>query len=434
PQPPATPLPDRGVTPTPGQTGSRPPVTGTAAPTPPRPSGAYPQNVQPQAPWQPPQGPHQGMTPPAAHPTQSRRSGPPSAEHPAPPTAERPGTGRPTAPPTAGAPAPDSRKTGPPPTGTQLRPTGSGPSGGTRPGTGPLQPKTGPRTTPGQAFQAQAAPPKSKLPLILGAAGLVVVVVVLILLFATGKSPEPTPGPEKPASPETPGPEKTASFTEQMGMKFVKVAAGKFKMGSDTGKDDEKPAHDVTISRDLFVSTTEVTEKQWRTVLGEGPATARGDEYPVEVSWEDAQRFLKALGEKTGKTFRLPTEAEWEYACRAGESGDYYWGGAFSPDHCWFNGNSGGKPQPVGGRKPNAWGLFDMAGNVYEWCQDWKSDDFYAKSPPADPKGPDSGEYRILRGGSWDSAEDECRSAYRAFMKPTVAGAGFRVVTNDPVP
>ncbi|MDP8288063.1 MAG: formylglycine-generating enzyme family protein [Candidatus Electryonea clarkiae] len=208
-------------------------------------------------------------------------------------------------------------------------------------------------------------------------------------------------------------------------------------MGSpsdESGRDgDEGPQHQVTISS-FQMMTTEVTQAQWEAVMGSNPAKFKGSNLPVEqVSWNDVQDFLKKLNQSDpGKGYRLPTEAEWEYACRAGTTTRYYSGKSESDlaSVGWYNGNSGKKTHPVGQKKENAWGLYDMHGNVNEWCKEWYDGDYYDSSPTTDPQGASSGPYRVLRGGSWGSYARGCRSALRNGTIPDNRDYvnGFRVV------
>lgn len=202
------------------------------------------------------------------------------------------------------------------------------------------------------------------------------------------------------------------------GMKFMRIPAGSFQMGSKKGYRDETPVHRVTISRPFYLQTTEVTQRQWQTVMGNNPSHFKnGDDYPVEqVSWNNAQEFLQKLNAlDPGKNYRLPTEAEWEYACRAGTTGARY--GNFS-DIAWYGGNSGKQTHPVGRKQPNAWGLYDMLGNVWEWCADWYGENYYANSPATDPRGPSSGSARVLRGGGWYFNVNNSRCANRNWCNP----------------
>ena len=172
---------------------------------------------------------------------------------------------------------------------------------------------------------------------------------------------------------------------------------------------------------------TEVTQEMWESVMGDNPSYNKGTNLPVEdVSWEDCQEYIKKLnqtgGIPSGYKLSLPTEAQWEYACRAGSTGAY--GGTGDLDEMgWYYDNSGGETHEVRGKKPNAWGLYDMHGNVWEWCQDWYDYGYYEKSPDQDPPGPGSGSSRVYRGGSWYSNARDCRSAIRSRYAPGYRGS-----------
>jgi serine/threonine protein kinase/formylglycine-generating enzyme required for sulfatase activity len=235
-------------------------------------------------------------------------------------------------------------------------------------------------------------------------------------------------------------------------MTFVLIPAGEFLMGSPASTSPEQlhklyggnldwyqrefPQHRVKISKPFWLGKTEVTQEQWEAVMGNNRSKFAGrPKNPVEqVSWNHCQGFLKKLTAKFKKPFRLPTEAEWEYACRAGTPTQFYFGDsqATLPQHAWFNSNSSGSTQPVGSKKPNAWGLHDMAGNVREWCEDWFGADYYGSSPALDPRGPTEGRYRVVRGGGWNYYPYLCRSAARFWNPPAFAGSnfGFRVVVS----
>jgi formylglycine-generating enzyme required for sulfatase activity len=186
-------------------------------------------------------------------------------------------------------------------------------------------------------------------------------------------------------------------------------------MGSTTGSSDEKPLHSVTISKGFYMGKFEVTQKEWVAIMGSNPSYFEGDNRPVErVSWNDVQEFIKKLNAKEGgDKYRLPTEAEWEYACRAGSNGKWHFGDNENQlgDYAWYTANSGNETKPVGQKKPNAFGLHDMHGNVWEWCQDWYGKDYYGNSPKTDPTGPSSGSYRVYRGGSWPDTAPDARCA-----------------------
>jgi formylglycine-generating enzyme required for sulfatase activity len=192
---------------------------------------------------------------------------------------------------------------------------------------------------------------------------------------------------------------------------------------------DDKPAHRVTITRPFYVGRTEVTQAQWQAVMGGTPSLFTGAALPVEqVSWNDCQAFVKKVSAAAGQTCRLPSEAEWEYACRAGSGSAYSFGDdeAQLGAHAWFDANSASTTHPVGGKKPNRWGLHDMHGNVWEWCQDWHGD--YGSVSQEDPDGAEKGGLRVLRGGGWDFNPVHCRSAYRIRLDGRSGLIGFRVV------
>jgi len=218
-------------------------------------------------------------------------------------------------------------------------------------------------------------------------------------------------------------------------MEFVLVPAGSYVMGSAdiAGEEDEFPAHPVTISRPFYLGRCEVTQAQWQRVMGDNPSRFPGPQRPVDtVSWSDCQRFLARLAALTGKRFALPTEAQWEYAARAGTSTRWSSGDdeARLADYAWIGTNSGGATRPVATRKPNAWGLCDMAGNVWEWCADWYGKHAYEGGAAVDPTGPATGSSRILRGGGWGESPGSARPAYRNAEGPDTRndGTGLRCV------
>ncbi|MDD2716995.1 MAG: SUMF1/EgtB/PvdO family nonheme iron enzyme [Candidatus Wallbacteria bacterium] len=207
-------------------------------------------------------------------------------------------------------------------------------------------------------------------------------------------------------------------------MEFVYIQSGSFTMGgpaSEGGGSNERPTHEVHITKGFWLGKTEVTQAQWLQIMGNTPSyfPAGYPNCPVEqVSWTDCQSFITSLEVHGYGTFRLPTEAEWEYACRAGTATAYYWGAAMNGAYCWYTVNSSSKTHDAGGTTPNFWGLYDMAGNVWEWCNDWYLSNYYSTSPADDPQGPVSGSYRVMRGGSWYSTDHDCRSAIRPFNSP----------------
>jgi formylglycine-generating enzyme required for sulfatase activity len=228
-----------------------------------------------------------------------------------------------------------------------------------------------------------------------------------------------------------------ATFINSIGMVFVLIPAGEFMMGSHDGDYDERPVHQVRLSQPFYLGKYEVTQGQWQAVMGRNPSHFTGDpNLPVEqVSWEEVQTFVRALNVKEGVTvYRLPTEAEWEYAARAGSTTTYSFGNKASKlgDYAWYGDNAEGRTHPVGQRKPNAWGLYDMHGNVWEWVQDWYGP--YDVDEVTDPPGPSEDSYRIYRGGGWGTFAGNCRSSERNFDTPDtrLAGLGFRLLRAAP--
>ncbi len=220
-------------------------------------------------------------------------------------------------------------------------------------------------------------------------------------------------------------------------LEMVLIPTGEFLMGSpDSGKDaypNEKPQHRVQIAKPFYLGKYPVTQEQWEAVMGNNPSDFKGPKNPVEcVSWEDCRGFVGKLNAKIGGgKFSLPTEAQWEYACRAGSTTRYYFGDDESRlgEYAWYKENSGNQTHPVGLKKPNAWGLYDMHGNVWEWCHDWYHGGYYANSRTDDPRGPDAGSYRVNRGGGRGDAAGGCRSAERDGGTPGLLGTtlGLRV-------
>ncbi len=241
---------------------------------------------------------------------------------------------------------------------------------------------------------------------------------------------------------QTPDP----SFTNHFGMTFVFIRAGSFLMGShlsEAGRDDDERLHRVTLTRGFYLQTTEVTQGQWRQVMGDNPSkfSGCGSDCPVEqVSWNDAQRFIQKLNQIGGRVkYRLPTEAEWEYAARAGTETAFYWGNEVGCSKANYGsgyileckGKNPGQTMRVGSFPPNPWGLHDMHGNVWEWCQDW-----YGADPSGSvttPERASSGLSRVLRGGGWRYFAWACRSANRHRSRPgsSFDSLGFRVA-GDP--
>jgi WD40 repeat protein len=234
---------------------------------------------------------------------------------------------------------------------------------------------------------------------------------------------------------------------EVQGIKFQRIRAGKFLMGSPDSDGDaqseEKPQHLVRITRPFYLGVYPVTQSQYEALMGKNRSFFKGDgSRPIEVvSWEDANAFCQKLtgevpDEWRGSVCRLPTEAEWEYACRAGTSTRYCFGDddAGLGDYAWFRDNSGNATRSVGGKLPNAWGLYDTHGNVSEWCQDWYDDKYYASCPGEDPVGPSQASCRVFRGGSWILFAGACRAACRDGLAPSSrpGDVGFRVALIPP--
>ncbi len=217
---------------------------------------------------------------------------------------------------------------------------------------------------------------------------------------------------------------------------FALIPAGTFQMGSTNGLSDEVPVHSVTLTNSFRMQKTEVTQGQWRQVMGTSPSafSSCGDNCPVEsVSWDDVQRFLVVLNQQNpGKGYRLPSEAEWEYAARAGTTGDYNVTGQPVEALGWVFGYSSGRTWPVAQKVSNLFGIFDMHGNVWEWVQDWYSDSYYSIGVSQNPTGPANGSFRVLRGGSWYTVPGEARSAMRFGMPILYRDntIGFRLVRN----
>ena len=234
-------------------------------------------------------------------------------------------------------------------------------------------------------------------------------------------------------------------ITNSIGVKLVLIPKGTFMMGSPESEQlrhEDETQHKVTISKGYYLGVYEVTQAQYEKVIGKNPSHFQGAivgnenaDLPVEnVSWDDAVEFCKKLSDlpdekKAGRVYRLPTEAEWEYACRAGSKTAYLFDDeeGLLPEYGWFNRNSSNRTHSVGLLEPNAWGLYDMHGNAWEWCSDRYGE--YPKGAVSDPTGPKVGSYRVYRGGSWFSAAANCRSACRGRFDPSdrINFNGFRV-------
>ena len=220
------------------------------------------------------------------------------------------------------------------------------------------------------------------------------------------------------------------------GVEMILVPGGPFEMGSAQQREIDEPLHQVYVAP-FYVDKYEVTQAEYERVMGTNPSRWKGAKNPVEqIRWTNAVEYCNARSRLEGLQpaydpqtwecdfqadgYRLPTEAEWEYAARAGTNTEYFFGDGHAQlkDYAWFKENCTRRPRPVGSREPNPWGLYDVYGNVWEWCHDFYGEDYYRASPERDPQGPAEGENRVVRGGCWNSRPDECRSAYRNYEDP----------------
>ena len=230
----------------------------------------------------------------------------------------------------------------------------------------------------------------------------------------------------------------TIPVMDGISIDMVRVEAGTFTMGATAEMKkpgvDEKPTHRVTLTNDYYIGKYEVTQALWKAVMGNDSSYFKGDNLPVDqVSWDDCQEFISKLNRITGKMFRLPTEAEWEYAARGGNKsrGYQYSGSSNLSDVAWYSGNSGDVTHAVGTKQPNELGIYDMSGNVLEWCQDWYGK--YNRSSQVNPIGANSGSFRMYRGGSWSYLARSCRLSFRGSGTPGYRGIslGLRLVLSE---
>jgi formylglycine-generating enzyme required for sulfatase activity len=274
---------------------------------------------------------------------------------------------------------------------------------------------------------------------------------VALLVLLGGCRGRDVPAPSEPARADAP-----EVIVTKTGIEMVRLPGGEFLMGDDQGEEDEKPAHRVHVSP-FFIDVCEVTQASYQSLMGKNPAKFTSPDRPVErASWFSAIQYcnlrsvkeglkpcydLKTLAcDFTANGYRLPTEAEWEYACRAGTTTRWSFGNdpAALGTHAWFKKNAKKSTQPVRQQSPNPWGLYDMHGNVAEWCNDFYKESYDQAGQGKDPRGPASGDERVLRGGSWSTGEENCRSSARASAAPGFADVcfgyeayGFRCVRAD---
>jgi len=242
---------------------------------------------------------------------------------------------------------------------------------------------------------------------------------------ATAAPSEPDPGLSPTSEP---------LLINSIGIEFVLIPAGTYcmGMGSEWGATDERPAHQVTISQPFYLGEFPVTQTQWVAIMQTNPSRYQGEHHPVEhAPWEEIQQFIRRLNAKEGgRLYRLPTEAEWEYAARAGSTTAYCFGNNAKQlrEYAWYKANSHGTTHPVGQLKPNAWGLYDIQGNVWEWVQDWYG--AYPTGAVRDPRGTSSGSSRVRRGGSWSTGTGSCRVSKRDGIASSshLGSLGFRLL------
>ncbi|MCC6698230.1 MAG: formylglycine-generating enzyme family protein [Candidatus Hydrogenedentes bacterium] len=285
------------------------------------------------------------------------------------------------------------------------------------------------------------------------------VLMVAASLCACGGSGSSAPAPQE-GGPKTEATAKSSAEVERIttktGVDMVRIPAGAFRMGSDNGGDDEQPVHEVKVGA-FLMDVYEVTQKDFEALMGQNPAKFKDPTHPVEqLGWFSAIKYCNTRSMREGLTpcydldtaacnlaadgYRLPTEAEWEYACRAGSDTAYSFGDEERQlgSRAWFDENAEASTKPVGQKTPNAWGLYDMHGNVWEWCTDVYSENAYETTSGPDPCNQTEGEGRVLRGGGWDSPAELCRSATRYSEEPGLADVcfgyeeyGFRCVRRE---
>ena len=251
-------------------------------------------------------------------------------------------------------------------------------------------------------------------------------------VYGTAPRQEAAASPSTPSGPALQSGKRSDTATD---IEFVSVPGGCFQMGDNFGDGfpNEKPVHEVCVGN-FAIGKFEVAQGQWEKVMGTNPSKFKGSQNPVEqVSWDDTQSFIQKLNQQTGKSYRLPTEAEWEYACRSGGKNEKYCGGDNLDSLAWHETNSGQTTHPVGQKQANGLGLYDMSGNVFEWCADRFEETYYASSPRQNPPGPSSGEGRVFRGDGWGGDPGCARSAFRGRSSPDDRDRfgllGFRLVS-----
>ena len=236
--------------------------------------------------------------------------------------------------------------------------------------------------------------------------------IVLAVVFLAGAPPKVRPDDAQAVLSQPP-------LVNSIGMELKLIPPGTFQMGSNNGDANEKPVHEVRLTKPFYLGVYEVTNAQWKAVMGDVPSHWKDDNRPVEqVNRDNVVKFCEKLSampteKAAGREYRLPTEAEWEYACRAGTKTRFSFGDdeAALGDHAWFDKNAGGQTHPVGQKKANPWGLHDMHGNVWEWCSDRYGN--YSADAATDPQGPSGGSGRVIRGGCWRRTAGYCRAASR---------------------